>query len=207
MAISTRGSRLERRAGWRREPAGEERCRLPVALHQPSFVSLLRLLLCLCLQEPCPTGGCRRLLGSPVAVLQGPPGGLHPKSQVIFLFRFAACRAFRGRFPCPDVRGLPRAPYLKTYVRCLRFVLVFVPSPCFDILPGTRAAFAMGLLATKKDDSELAEALHLEAVLVLDRLPEVRRSWHTSFVFQPDTKATQRENVSCLVVCRSCLCL
>lgn len=37
----------------------------------------------------------------------------------------------------------------------------------------TRAAFAMGLLATKKDDSELAEALHLEAVLVLDRLPEV----------------------------------
>lgn len=36
-----------------------------------------------------------------------------------------------------------------------------------------RAAFAMGLLATKKDDSELAEALHLEAVLVLDRLPEV----------------------------------
>lgn len=32
----------------------------------------------------------------------------------------------------------------------------------------------MGLLATKKDDSELAEALHLEAVLVLDRLPEVR---------------------------------
>lgn len=32
----------------------------------------------------------------------------------------------------------------------------------------------MGLLATKKDDSELAEALHLEAVLVLDRLPEVK---------------------------------
>lgn len=64
----------------------------------------------------------------------------------------------------------------------------------------------MGLLATKKDDSELAEALHLEAVLVLDRLPEVR-SWHTSFVFQPDTKATQRENVSCLVVCLSCLFL
>ena len=31
----------------------------------------------------------------------------------------------------------------------------------------------MGLLATKKDDSDLAEALHLEAVLVLDRLPEV----------------------------------
>lgn len=39
-----------------------------------------------------------------------------------------------------------------------------------------RAAFAMGLLATKKDDSELAEALHLEAVLVLDRLPEVTRN-------------------------------
>lgn len=37
-----------------------------------------------------------------------------------------------------------------------------------------RAAFAMGLLATKKDDFDLAEALHLEAVLVLDRLPEVR---------------------------------
>lgn len=34
----------------------------------------------------------------------------------------------------------------------------------------------MGLLATKKDDSELAEALHLEAVLVLDRLPEVTRN-------------------------------
>lgn len=40
----------------------------------------------------------------------------------------------------------------------------------------SRAAFAMGLLATKKDDSELAEALHLEAVLVLDRLPEVERA-------------------------------
>ena len=37
-----------------------------------------------------------------------------------------------------------------------------------------RAAFAMALLATKKDDTNLAEALHLEAVLVLDRLPEVR---------------------------------
>lgn len=38
-----------------------------------------------------------------------------------------------------------------------------------------RAAFAMGMLATKKDDSDLAEALFLEAVLVLDRLPEARR--------------------------------
>ena len=33
----------------------------------------------------------------------------------------------------------------------------------------------MGMLATKKDDSDLAEALFLEAVLVLDRLPEARR--------------------------------
>ncbi|CAN0345311.1 unnamed protein product, partial [Ectocarpus sp. 12 AP-2014] len=41
-----------------------------------------------------------------------------------------------------------------------------------DCIQKARAAFAMGLLATKKDDSELAEALHLEAVLVLDRLPE-----------------------------------
>lgn len=31
----------------------------------------------------------------------------------------------------------------------------------------------MGLLATMKSDHDLAEALHLEAVLVLDRLPEV----------------------------------
>lgn len=31
----------------------------------------------------------------------------------------------------------------------------------------------MGLLAAKKDDFDLAEALHLEAVIVLDRLPEV----------------------------------
>lgn len=38
-----------------------------------------------------------------------------------------------------------------------------------------RAAFAMGMLATKKDDSDLAEALFLEAVLVLDRLPEARK--------------------------------
>lgn len=44
-----------------------------------------------------------------------------------------------------------------------------------------RAAFAMGLLATKKDDSELAEALHLEAVLVLDRLPEARRNCFALF--------------------------
>lgn len=49
------------------------------------------------------------------------------------------------------------------------------PTPAFVLaLLLSRAAFAMGLLATKKDDSELAEALHLEAVLVLDRLPEVR---------------------------------
>lgn len=48
-------------------------------------------------------------------------------------------------------------------------------TPLVRCLAGTRAAFAMGLLATKKDDSELAEALHLEAVLVLDRLPEVRK--------------------------------
>ena len=34
----------------------------------------------------------------------------------------------------------------------------------------------MGMLATKKDDSDLAEALFLEAVLVLDRLPEARQS-------------------------------
>lgn len=40
----------------------------------------------------------------------------------------------------------------------------------------------MGLLATKKDDSELAEALHLEAVLVLDRLPEVRMQMTSLFV-------------------------
>lgn len=31
----------------------------------------------------------------------------------------------------------------------------------------------MGILATMKSDLDLAEALHLEAVLVLDRLPEV----------------------------------
>lgn len=36
-----------------------------------------------------------------------------------------------------------------------------------------RAAFAMGILASMKSDLDLAEALHLEAVLVLDRLPEV----------------------------------
>lgn len=36
----------------------------------------------------------------------------------------------------------------------------------------------MGILAAKKDDVNLAEALHLEAVLVLDRLPEVRIDWH-----------------------------
>lgn len=60
---------------------------------------------------------------------------------------------------------------MKTYAACVRVGRV----PPLVMLPGTRAAFAMGLLATKKDDSELAEALHLEAVLVLDRLPEVRR--------------------------------
>lgn len=38
-----------------------------------------------------------------------------------------------------------------------------------------RAAFAMGMLASMKSDLDLAEALHLEAVLVLDRLPEVCR--------------------------------
>lgn len=38
----------------------------------------------------------------------------------------------------------------------------------------------MGILASKKDDLNLAEALHLEAVLVLDRLPEVRVDWHCS---------------------------
>lgn len=50
--------------------------------------------------------------------------------------------------------------------------------PCMFHRPfSIRAAFAMGILAAKKDDLNLAEALHLEAVLVLDRLPEVRVDW------------------------------
>lgn len=35
----------------------------------------------------------------------------------------------------------------------------------------------MGMLAEMKSDLDLAEALHLEAVLVLDRLPEVGFAW------------------------------
>lgn len=60
-------------AGWKRgamPPADSNTCVL--------FTFLL-----ICVQEPRSTGGCRRLLGSPFAVLQGPTGGLHPESQVI----------------------------------------------------------------------------------------------------------------------------
>lgn len=60
---------------------------LPATPGEPKFLVFpcffCYMLHMLALQEPCPTGGCRRVLGSPVAVLQGPAGGLHPKSQVI----------------------------------------------------------------------------------------------------------------------------
>lgn len=56
---------------------------------------------------------------------------------------------------------------------CLQIALVHVYLLCVCVCV-CRAAFVMGMLAEKKSDLDLAEALHLEAVLVLDRLPEVR---------------------------------